>query len=263
MNFTYEGPNASGSFAWNGSLTIGEVAGLPLTLLPLGLVPFGAVEAGGFVPHVDALALRETGGPPEGSAPLNWTGTATVSGPGSPAVVWSSSSGAYSDLARASFRLPSAGTYEIDLTATDSFGDVAYAPHSVTVLTPLTFTGGPSTLGGPAPLRVTFEANASGGTGGPYDYLWRLGNVTELTGSIAAYTFSTPGRYFVELVVSDRIGTSAYANWTIEVSSSSSSGVQIAGIPFGVVLLGIGAAVGAGTAIGATRRRNGPAGPTP
>ena len=263
-NFTYEGPNATGSVGWNGSLSVTEVPGLPLSQIPLGLVPFGAAEAGGFMPRVDALRSGATGGPARDSAPFTWHGVATATGPGGPAFEWSATGGNTSDQSTAQFVFSVPGTDNVVLTTTDPYGDVAYLPHSVTVYSPLTFSGGPSTLGGSAPLAVNFTIIGRGGTGAPYAFRWVLGNLTERTTENTSYTFGTPGRFFIELVLADSIGTEAFGNWTILVTSAgSSSNATIGGVPYGAVLLAVAAAIGVAAAIIAVGRRRRPPPPVP
>ena len=144
VQWTYEGSNTSGTVAWNGSLSAEGVPGLSDAPIPLSISDFGALEAGGFVPRVDALDLAATGGPLRGSATLVWRGTASAAGPGGASVSWATSNGLLENGRSADFEFTTPGTYDANVTATDPFSDQAVEPHAVTVYTPLTFTGGPS-----------------------------------------------------------------------------------------------------------------------
>ena len=265
VQWTYEGSNTSGTVAWNGSLSAEGVPGLSDAPIPLSISDFGALEAGDFIPRVDALDLAATGGPLRGSATLVWRGTASAAGPGGASVSWATSNGLLENGRSADFEFTTPGTYDANATATDPFSDQAVEPHAVTVYTPLTFTGGPSERTGRAPLTVEFTAAGAGGTGGPYGYLWILGNLSESTAADTNYTFSSPGSYFVELLLSDSAGTVTFGNWTIVVlsSPSSSSSATIGGVPLGLVLLAVAAGIGVIAGVLALdRRRPGPP-PTP
>jgi len=86
-------------------------------------------------------------------------------------------------------------------------------------------------INGYAPLNVSFTVNVSGNMG-PYKYVWiignlSIGNLSLLTNvSYLNYSFTQPGKYYVFVNVTDRIGNSIKSNTLyINVESKSSSKV--------------------------------------
>jgi L,D-transpeptidase catalytic domain/PKD domain/Putative peptidoglycan binding domain len=65
-----------------------------------------------------------------------------------------------------------------------------------------------STLAGPAPLTVRFSAQATVVDPGPAiaSYAWSFGDGTTASGPEVAHRFTKPGRYAVELTVTDALG---------------------------------------------------------
>ncbi len=97
----------------------------------------------------------------------------------------------------------------------------ATAPDCQPAYAPLTVTGGPSVLTGRAPLAVTFTADASGGTGGPYGYAWQFGDGGTANSASATHTFGAAGTYVVHLDVSDAAGDHTSATWNMTVNASA------------------------------------------
>ncbi|HXQ78611.1 MAG TPA: PKD domain-containing protein [Thermoplasmata archaeon] len=258
FNWTYSGAN---SLAANGSLSITLNATDLATNAVVGagfwLPGFGAVEPGGFTPRDDALAFSDRGGPSSGPAPLSWTGTGSVSGPGTTDVLWEFGDGV-EDLDLNVQHFFHVGQYTVVVNATDSWGDLAIDDHPVAAIGTISLTASLSTLSGTAPLSVSFWSNASGGAGPPYQYQWSFGDGIAAPTENASHTYDSVGTYLVSLNVTDSARSFAERNWTVTVTAASS------GFP-AVILLAGGGVVGVGVAIIAVARRRTGSGaePTP
>ncbi len=71
---------------------------------------------------------------------------------------------------------------------------------------------------GPAPLAVTLQAAATGGTP-PYGYSWDFGDGNTATGASASHTYTAAGTYTAQVTATDASGYTARAATTITVSS--------------------------------------------
>jgi PKD repeat protein len=214
---------------------------------------FAAVEAAGFTPRTDALALSDRGGPPTGPTPLAWTGNATVGGPGTSSVVWEFGDGSQATqlAVQHSFAV---GLYSVLLAASDSWGDAATDVFPVAATGALALTATLSTLSGSAPLSVAFNAFAAGGVGPPFQYLWSFGDSTQAAIENTSHTFSSVGTYHITLNVTDSGRDSARQNWTVTVTAASGS------FPSAVLLIAGGAAGVAVAVIAVRGRRSRPGG---
>lgn len=72
-------------------------------------------------------------------------------------------------------------------------------------------------LQGESPHTVTFEAGSS--TGNIVSYLWSFGDGETGTGTTATHTFTSPGSYNVELLVTDNLGITDQNSVVVEISS--------------------------------------------
>jgi PKD repeat protein len=251
LNWTYSSPS---SLAANGSLTVTvsatDLATDQAVHATLELPGFAAVEPGAFLPRVDALEFTDSGGPASGSAPLSWTGTAAVTGPGTVSVLWVFGDG-NEDLDLTTQHSFGSGLYTVVVTATDSWGDSATDVLPVGVSGGLGLTASLSATAGAAPLTVTCVSTVTGGLGPPYQFRWSFGEGAVATAENTTHTFGSSGRYNVTLNVTDPGGDSAMMNWTVTVTPGAT------GFP-SVVFLVVGAVVGAGAALAAvvSRRRS-------
>jgi len=111
-----------------------------------------------------------------------------------------------------------AGSYNVNLTVTDNDGLNCSVVHTVNVGVVAAFTFSP-----PAPnpsVVVTFNATASYAPGGTVaNYTWDFddGNVTVVSDTVIAHTFSTGGRYAINLTVTDNFTRQAWVVHTINV----------------------------------------------
>jgi len=252
LNWTY---SSASSLAANGTLTV-TLNGTDLTTdqavnSTFELPGFAAVEPGGFLPRVDALAFTDSGGPETGRGALAWTGIGSVAGPGTVTVVWVFGDGT-EDLDVSTQHTFESGEYTVVVTATDSLGDIATDEHPVAVSGGIELTASLSATAGTAPFTVTCVSNVSGGVGPPYSYRWSFGDGGVAITENSTHTFTSSGRYNVTLNVTDADGDTAAANWTVTVSPGAS-------FP-SVVLLVAGAVVGTGVGLAAIVSRRRPSG---
>ena len=112
-----------------------------------------------------------------------------------------------------------AGTYLVTLELLDELGISAVARDNVTLSLPadsLVAVAADSIGAGLAPLNVTFEGSASGGTG-PYAYSWTFGDGSAGLGATVAHTYSASGSFVATLTVTDADSTTAQASLLVVV----------------------------------------------
>jgi PKD repeat protein len=123
-----------------------------------------------------------------------------------------------------------AGTYNVDVTVTDSTGRTASDSMLITVevpprplpppppppLTAVEITSSDTQDVAPATFR--FEAHVTGGTE-PYTYSWNFGDGSSQLGNeqTVMHTFDQAGTYTVRVTVTDSTGRTAFNNIEINV----------------------------------------------
>jgi len=230
--------------------------------VPFALGSFFAEEAGGFVPAADALVLSDLASPSSGVPPVNWTGVANdTTGPGNLSFAWEFGDGTGANGSVASHQFSVPGEYTATVTVNDSWGDVAVDAHGVNVtngsVEPLRVVVHASVSSGPAPLRVSFVANASGGTGAPFAFLWQLGDGNVSSGAGVSHTYERVGTYLVNVTARDSGGAVDANGFVIVVSAPvSASGGPPGSSSLAELALLSGLLVGALLAV-VTRRRSG------
>ena len=117
-----------------------------------------------------------------------------------------------------------AGTYNVDLTVTDSTGRSVADSILITVEEPPPLTSVeiiPIDTEGFAPATFEFEANVTGGTE-PYTYSWDFGDGSveiDVDDETMEHTFDIAGTYNVDLTVIDSSGQSASDSILVSVDS--------------------------------------------
>lgn len=81
---------------------------------------------------------------------------------------------------------------------------------------PLSGNASAGPLSGPAPLNVSFTAEARGGAA-PYTYRWVFGDGTFGSGASAIHTFRLPGNYTTHLWINDSLNESLEQNFSVTV----------------------------------------------
>lgn len=122
-----------------------------------------------------------------------------------------------------SFPFEVAGIYTFSCSASDSAGNTDTNGASITIEVvapeaPETYILRPvrdieATVG----ESITFEAQAEGGAGQPYQFRWQIGNQT-LSGATFVHVFSEPGSYLVSCTAVDAEGTADESPATRQVT---------------------------------------------
>lgn len=128
-----------------------------------------------------------------------------------------------------------AGTFHAALTVTDNGGLTDSTSTPVLVSEPAEGSNLPptaaisaSTSQGPAPLSVTFDAGESSDPDGEiYSYSWSFGDGTNAAGILADHIYIQPGVYTVRLKVTDTMGATAEAVYTVTVQAGSPESVLV------------------------------------
>lgn len=112
------------------------------------------------------------------------------------------------------------GFFHLGAVIRDAGHDEENFSRWITILPSLVDSINESTVGGSAPLTVSFSANPSGGLG-PYVLGWSFGDGATATGLGAVHTFGSPGTYVVQASVTDALGGTSTAMATITVDSAA------------------------------------------
>jgi PKD repeat protein len=161
-------------------------------------------------PPVAAFTLPASA--PEAGQPVHLDGTPSTEPDGSIAsYAWSFGDGATATGPAPSHTYPSAVTYPVTLTVTDTSGQKGSITKQLTVV------AGPSarlTSSTAQPLEGTSVAfSATGSVPGASaaavtSYAWTFGDGATATGATASHTYTTAGSYTVQLTVTDSAGAS-------------------------------------------------------
>ena len=120
-----------------------------------------------------------------------------------------------------------AGSYDIELSVTDSNGSIGTATATLTVVANGAYADGPPdasfvTAGAGAPVAgrdaVDFDASGSSDPGGPIaTYAWNFGDGATATGVNVSHTFPAAGKHVVSLTVTDADGRTDQTFTTVNV----------------------------------------------
>lgn len=166
-----------------------------------------------------------------GPAPLNvaFDGSGSSDSDGTIlAYYWDLGDGGTASGALATNTYRAAGTFYSALTVTDDGGltdsnstpIIVSEPSAAENIPPNAIISSSTSLG-KAPLTVTFSALASNDPDGEIDsYNWSFGDGTTGTGFIVDHLFIEPGTFTVILKVTDNMGASTDASYTVTVQAS-------------------------------------------
>lgn len=129
------------------------------------------------------------------------------------------------DVARLTCTPTVAGSFQVTVAVVDSAGHATTAKTSLTVMQTLSAAMTESTTSGSAPLTVSFQGMASGGSP-PYIYSWNYGDGSAGSGQSSTYTYGTAGSYTPTLTVTDANASTASATGTA-ITVSGGTGFQI------------------------------------
>ncbi|MGM0591911.1 MAG: PKD domain-containing protein [Halobacteriota archaeon] len=117
------------------------------------------------------------------------------------------------------------GTYAVNLTVTDTAGNIDTDTVTVTVrdTTAPTADAGPNKTA-EVGTAVTLDGTQSSDNGDIVSYVWNFGNGTTASNATATPTYSTPGTYTVTLTVVDSAGNTDSDTVTVTVVENESHG---------------------------------------
>ena len=142
---------------------------------------------------------------------------------------WDFSGGATGTGASVSHSFPSAGSYSVNVTATDSVGGTAYHVLSLTVYPVLTGTATANPLNASVGQGVIFSAFPAGGSGG-YVSTWVFGDGGRAVGALTLHNFTSVGHFTVTVWINDSAGSSVSRSLIISVTQPG-GGSTLAGLP--------------------------------
>ncbi|MEW6756902.1 MAG: VWA domain-containing protein [Acidobacteriota bacterium] len=170
----------------------------------------GVLQADGGYSHslCVAFGVSLTATPTAGPAPLAVSFQASATGGTAPiSYSWTFGDSGTASGASSSHTYAAAGSYTVQVTATDASGYTARASTTITVSSlAVTVTASPSSPSGAAPLAVDFGCTVTGGTS-PYTYSWIFGDGGVSTSADpSAYSYTVPGTYTAYVMVMDNAG---------------------------------------------------------
>jgi PKD repeat protein len=125
-----------------------------------------------------------------------------------------------------------AGSYTITLTATDGWGKAATTTRDVTLAEPAGNTAPNATFTATCATFTVCQMNSAGTTDAEGDairYSWNWGDATTAsTTASPSHTYATPGRYTIELTVTDVWGQMATATREVTITEPASNGAPTA-----------------------------------
>jgi PKD repeat protein len=172
------------------------------------------------VPNVPPTAAASAT-PPSGKVPLTVSFSSAGSTDPDGSIVsyaWDFGDGGTSSLANPSHTYTLAGTYTAQLVVTDNSGATATATVTITVDPNQAPTAAASAtpLTGKAPLVVTFSsAGSTDSDGSIVSYAWDFGDGGTSSLANPSHTYTLPGTYTAQLVVTDDNGATDTATVTI------------------------------------------------
>ena len=149
--------------------------------------------------------------------------TATDSSAGAASATWSFGDGSSSfvpgSLAPTTHSFSGPGQYTVKLTVVDAYGNVASTSKQVVVGTNPTASIGalPASVTVGTPVAFSGSSSTDPNTGATTSYLWNFGDNSTATGVTTSHTYNTPGTYTVSLDVSDSWDFSNVKTATISV----------------------------------------------
>jgi probable HAF family extracellular repeat protein len=169
---------------------------------------------------------------------------------------WSFGDGDSANTASATHTYQGPGKYTATVTVRDRVGGVASSSFDVAIayLAATAKASAYSAASGQGSIR--FDANASGGTGGPYTFTWEFGDGQKATGASVVHVYSSPGTYTAKVTVTDEAGdsnTTSLSPIAVQATNVFSLGDPIVGFAIGTVIV-IAAAIVVAMLLGRRRR---------
>jgi PKD repeat protein len=165
-------------------------------------------------PALQILSLTATPNPMHVNQPVNFN--AVVTGGSLPyTFAWTFGDGSTGgDVSATSHTYSTGGPFQANLSVTDPAGSLLTASVEIAVVMVANVSADAS-LGAP-PLTTSFTSDVAGGAPG-YTYSWSFGDGGTSTLADPIYTYEAPGNYTASLLVTDSLGNTATANWSITI----------------------------------------------
>ena len=188
-------------------------------------------------------AASAAASPTAGNVPLTVSFTGSATGGFTPyGYAWSFGDGASSTAQSPGHTYTVAGSYQATLTVTDAVGvNVTATTATITITGPLVSAAHAQPLAGDAPVTVSFNGSATGGTS-PYAFGWSFGDGAASATQNPSHTYTAAGTYTATLTVRDAVAAVSSSTVTVVVSpalSASSSATPLSGeAPLAVAFTG-------------------------
>jgi PKD repeat protein len=131
---------------------------------------------------------------------------------------WAFGDGATGTGASLSHTFASAGTYTVNVIATDKYGKTGSASGTITISTPPTISAG-SALTVNAGSSLTFSQATESGGAAPLTYSWAFGDGTSASGSLhPSHTYANPGSDTATVTVTDGNNVSSSSSVVVTVN---------------------------------------------
>ncbi len=170
-----------------------------------------------------AITLTAGANPSSGDTPFqtDFTASASSSAGSITGYSWTFGDGGTSTVQNPTHTYNTAGTYNAQVTASDSSGNTLFKTVVVQALGTPSATASAAPTGGGVPLTVNFTGTASSPNGAIVAWSWTFGDGSSSTDQNPAHVYSIAGNYTVELTVTDDAGKTATDSLTISATGGS------------------------------------------
>ncbi len=157
--------------------------------------------------------------------PVQFAATPAGGAPGADAYAWQFGDSTTGTGKTADHAYSHPGTFDVNVTVTDSLGFTTIAHTTVTVYPALALSAIDASSTSPTTTTsVTFSVTATGGTP-TLVYAWTINGAASGSTAMLTQTFSSAGTYTIKVVVTDAVGASMSKTTTANVTAAPSSGI--------------------------------------
>jgi PKD repeat protein len=177
---------------------------------------------------------------------------------------WAFGDGGSATTSTATHSFAASGTFEANLTVTDTVQGIGVEFTNVTVHDDPTLTTMLSTATPVVGAPVTFAVSVALGTG-PFQYEWAFGDGGVSTNASSNHSYTAPGVYGGSVTVTDAAGSVVVQNFSVHAGAAPAQGPErwggLTSVQWGILILALGAVVaGASAVFLVVRHRRGPPG---
>jgi probable HAF family extracellular repeat protein len=168
---------------------------------------------------------------------------------------WSFGDGDSANTASLTHAYKATGGYTATVTVRDGVGGLVSKSFGVSIAYLALTAKASASSAASGRESITFEATATGGTGGPYSVTWEFGDGATASGAIVSHVYRSPGSYVAKVTVVDDAGdsnTTVLSPITVQSADLFTLGDPIVGFAIGTVIAIAAAVV---VALIAARRR--------